>query len=121
MELANKLFSKLFGKKVGEDEFGNTFYESKKLSRYFSRYMRWVIYNGIPEATKVNVDWYCWLNHQENQPPSSNTSVIYQWIKPRNLNLTGSKFRYLPPSMHLSNKKSKLQSSADYTAWKPKQ
>ena len=38
-----------FGKFVGEDEFGNKYYENKK------RKKRWVIYKGEIEATKIPV------------------------------------------------------------------
>lgn len=120
MELANKLFSRFFGKKVGEDEFGNTFYESKKPSRYFGRYMRWVLYNGIPEPTKVSVKWYSWLHHQENKAPTSEKSMKYKWMQHRSLNLTGSKLSYFPPGHFLSKNKIKPKSTGDYTIWIPK-
>ncbi|WP_236870150.1 NADH-ubiquinone oxidoreductase subunit NDUFA12 family protein [Candidatus Bandiella numerosa] len=120
MELANKIFSRFFGKKVGEDEFGNIFYESKKLSRYFGRYMRWVSYNGIPEPTKVSAEWYSWLHHQENKAPLGEESIKHKLGKSRNLNLTGSKFSYFPPGHFLSKSKTKPKSTGDYTAWVPK-
>jgi len=120
MELVNKVFSKLFGKKVGEDEFGNIFYESKKLSRYFGRYMRWVLYNGIPEPTKVSAEWYGWLHHQDNEIPLSKKSIKHKWMKHRNLNLTGSKFSYFPLGHFLSKNKTKPKSTGDYTTWTPK-
>ena len=118
MELANKLFSKLFGKKVGEDKFGNIFYESNKLSRYFGRDMRWVSYNGIPEATKVDSNWYGWLHHQDSKIPKKN--LKYKWMKPRGLNLSGSKLSYYPPGHFFSKDKTKPKSTGDYVAWKPK-
>ena len=120
MELANKIFSRFFGKKVGEDEFGNMFYESKKLSRYFGRYMRWVSYNGIPEPTKVDAEWYGWLHHQENKAPLGEKSIKHKWEKRRDLNLTGSKFSYFPPGHFLSKSKTKPKSTGDYTKWVPK-
>jgi NADH:ubiquinone oxidoreductase subunit len=120
MELVNKVFSKLFGTKVGEDEFGNIFYESKKLSRYFGRYMRWVLYNGIPEPTKVSAEWYSWLHHQDNEIPLSKKSTNHKWMKHRNLNLTGSKLSYFPPGHFLSKSKAKPKSTGDYTTWTPK-
>ena len=118
MELANKLFSKLFGIKVGEDEFGNIFYESNRLSRYFGRDMRWVNYNGIPEATRVGSNWYGWLHHQDNKIPKK--SLKYKWMKARELNLSGSKLSYYPPGHFFSKDKMKPRSTGDYVAWKPK-
>lgn len=119
MELANKFFSKLFGKKVGEDEFGNVFYKSNRLSRYYGRDMRWVIYNGIPEATKISANWHSWLHHQDNKVPTKNANITYKWMKPRMPNLSGSKLSYYPSGHFFSNDKVKPKSTGDYVAWKP--
>lgn len=115
MTLTNKIFSFLFGIMVGKDELGNCFYESKKLSRHFNRRMRWVVYNGIPEPTKIQVNWYCWLSYQSNQLPTSNRPKSYIWIQCREINLTG-----------LNKKRSLINLSISrfqdtYIAWKPKQ
>ena len=45
----NKNTTILFGKFIGEDEFGNKYYENKKKKR-------WIIYNGEIEATKIPVE-----------------------------------------------------------------
>ena len=45
--------TKVMGQYVGEDEFGNKYYEQKKSSNP----RRWVVYNGIVEASKVPAHW----------------------------------------------------------------
>ena len=113
MQLVNKIFSIFFGTKVGKDQFGNTFYESIKLSRHFNRNMRWVVYKGIPEATKIQVDWYCWLNYQSKQLPTESRLKTYICSKSRKINLTESNKQ---PSLSIGVSKS----HKIYTSWKPK-
>ena len=55
-----------FGKLVGEDEFGNKYYKSKKNKR-------WVIYAKDIDASKITSDWFLWIHHTINEIPSSNT------------------------------------------------
>ena len=113
MQLVNKIFSIFFGTKVGKDQFGNIFYESIKLSRHFNRNMRWVVYKGIPEATKIQVEWYCWLHHQSKQSPTENRLKTHICTKLRKINFTESNNQ---PSLSMCISKSyKI-----YTSWKPK-
>ena len=44
-----------FGKFVGEDNFGNKYYESKKGKR-------WVIYADEIDASKIPIEWYSWMH-----------------------------------------------------------
>lgn len=105
------------GKKVGKDKFGNVFYESKNLSRYFRRSTRWVIYNGIPEPTKISSEWHSWLHHQKNSLPSKNQQSI-MCTKERGLNLTGSKFSYCPLNSYIEDRRN-TEKLATYIKWKP--
>ena len=59
--LGTRLHTIFFGKLVGEDSFGNKYYENKK------RKKRWVIYNGEIEATKIPVEWYSWIHFIKNK------------------------------------------------------
>ena len=113
MQLVNKIFSILFGTKVGKDQSGNTFYESIKLSRHFNRNMRWVVYKGTPEATKIHVDWYCWLNYQSQELPTESTLKTHVCSKSRKINLIELNKQ---PSLSTGISKS----YKTYTSWKPK-
>ena len=50
--LNTQFYTWRYGQKVGEDEQGNIFYQSKDGKR------RWVIYNGEAEASRVSVFEY---------------------------------------------------------------
>ena len=50
------------GTRVGEDEFGNIYYEGGKDSE--GRTRRWVIYNGISDASLVPAGWHGWPHHR---------------------------------------------------------
>ena len=52
----------LYGEPVGEDEFGNRYYQNSTGKR------RWVIYNGTVEASRVPPDWHGWLHHTTDKP-----------------------------------------------------
>src|SRR5690606_31590293 len=56
---------------VGQDEFGNKYYEAKDTSdSYDGRKRRWVIYDGYAEASKVPPDWHGWLHYTFDEPPT---------------------------------------------------
>src|SRR3979490_2098821 len=50
------------GLAVGEDAFGNRYYQTKGGVR------RWVIYSGTVEASRVPPDWHGWLHHTFENP-----------------------------------------------------
>ena len=62
--LNTQVWTALYGEKVGEDDQGNIYYQSKKGDR------RWVIYNGESEASRVPVEWHGWLHHTFKEPPT---------------------------------------------------
>ena len=51
-----------YGKRVGEDEFGNVYYEGGTDSE--GRTRRWVIYNGYAEASAIPPGWHGWMHHR---------------------------------------------------------
>jgi len=53
--LNTQLFTWRKGVKVGEDEVGNIFYQTKDGVK------RWVIFNGEAEASRVNPEWHGWF------------------------------------------------------------
>jgi NADH:ubiquinone oxidoreductase subunit len=115
--IATWLYTKLNGVYVGQDEFGNKYYQSKKADRPFNKKSRWVIYKGMPEPTKVPPQWFLWLHHQAVASPNSNAKK-YAWEINHETNNTGTKKAYFP-SGHPLGKGKKDKSSGDYEAWKP--
>jgi NADH:ubiquinone oxidoreductase subunit len=98
------------GHKVGEDEAGNIFYQSKDGKR------RWVIFNGEAEASRVSPDWHGWLHHTWDEPPTEKPMRHKAWEKPHLANLTGTDMAYAPAG---SLRRSQPKDRSDYEAWTP--
>ena len=62
------------GEKVGEDDQGNTYYQSKTGKR-------WVIFNGECEASRVSPDWHGWLHYTWDEPPTEKPLSHKAWEK----------------------------------------
>jgi NADH:ubiquinone oxidoreductase subunit len=99
------------GKRVGEDEAGNVFYQTRDGKR------RWVIFNGEAEASRVSPDWHGWLHHTWDEPPTEAPVPRKSWQKPHQPNLTGTAEAYVPAG---SLRRTNPVARADYEAWSPK-
>ncbi|MCB1784397.1 MAG: NADH:ubiquinone oxidoreductase subunit NDUFA12 [Alphaproteobacteria bacterium] len=106
------------GKKIGRDQFGNTYYEGKPRKGYnYTR--RWVMYKNKPEASYVPPEWHGWLHHQTDAVPSDQTeSFRRDWQKPYTPNLTGTNQAYRPPG-HILQGGKRAAATGDYEAWNP--
>jgi NADH:ubiquinone oxidoreductase subunit len=96
----NKILIKLFTNQIGKDEFGNSYHISKSGKKY-------IIYNGLVEASKIPPNWYLWLHniHDEIIPNSQ-----YAWQKIHSPNLTGTKYHKKLPKI-----------KEKYQSWQPNQ
>ncbi|MES1157352.1 MAG: NADH:ubiquinone oxidoreductase subunit NDUFA12 [Alphaproteobacteria bacterium] len=102
---------------VGEDENGNKFYEERKPSLE-GRKRRYVIYNGLAEASRVTADWHGWMHHTIDEPPTVAPFKLKPWEKPHEPNLTGTVRAYRPKgSLWRGGRREKATS--DYEPWKP--
>ncbi len=108
--LGTQLFTARRGVKVGEDDQGNIYYETRDGKR------RWVIYNGEAEASRVSPEWHGWLHHTWNDPPTKTPLKHKAWEKPHQENLTGTLAAYAPPG---SIRRPAPVARADYEAWQP--
>ena len=108
--LNTQLFTWRRGVKVGEDDAGNMFYETK------DRVKRWVIFNGEAEASRVSPDWHGWLHHTWDEPPTQTPLAHKTWEKPHQANLTGTVMAHAPSG---SLRNATPQSTSDYEAWVP--
>ena len=66
--LGTRLHTWRYGKMVGQDESGNTYYEGGTDSE--GRTRRWVIYNGLAEASRIPPGWHGWMHHRVDVAPS---------------------------------------------------
>ena len=98
------------GVKVGEDDQGNRFFETRDGKR------RWVIFNGEAEASRVSPDWHGWLHHTFAEPPTKAPLKRKDWEKPHQENLTGTAAAYAPAG---SIRRGEPAARSDYEAWTP--
>lgn len=105
---------------VGEDEFGNKYYEAKDTRDSYDvrRKRRWVIYNGYAEATKVPPDWHGWLHHTFEEPPTAAPLPRKAWEKEHRPNLSGTIYAYRPKGS-LARGGQRQRAAGDYEAWTP--
>jgi NADH:ubiquinone oxidoreductase subunit len=108
--VGTQLYTWRNGKEVGRDEAGNIFYTSGDGKR------RWVIYNGLAEASRVSPDWHGWLHHTWDEPPTLRPLPKKSWEKPHIENLTGTPLAYAPRG---SIRRIDPAPRADYEAWTP--
>ena len=111
--VGTKLYTYFKGKKVGEDYFGNFYYESKDKKN------RWCIYSNESEASKISPEWNSWLRFISVESPKDNP-MTYEWQKVFNGNSTGLNSAYKPSIVRTNGSKEDLDNHQfDYKAWKP--
>lgn len=98
---------------IGEDEFGNRYYQDKKASGTGHK-RRWVIYNGVAEASKISADWHGWMHYTAEHPPE--VQKKYFWEKQHQPNLTGTTAAYFPKG---SIKNTTHPENLPYQPWRP--
>lgn len=98
------------GVKVGEDDLGNIYYETRDAKR------RWVIFNGPIEGSRVPPEWHGWLHHTFAETPVKAPFEHKSWEKPHRENMTGTQQAYAPAGSIRHDQPAKR---ADYEAWQP--
>ncbi len=116
MHILSKALIRLFNSKVGQDQFGNTYYQSKSAKRHFNRPQRYVIYKELVEGSKVPQEWFLWLHNRTKEVPQSSAKK-HRWQLDSRPNLTGTKDAYYPDGCASSN--TKCNNTAHYKAWRP--
>jgi NADH:ubiquinone oxidoreductase subunit len=104
------------GTLVGQDEFGNRYYQGGTDSE--GRTRRWVIYDGLSEASRIPSGWHGWMHHRTDTPPSKEDYKPRDWQKPHVPNFTGTAQAYRPQGSLLSPGK-RPAVTGDYDAWTP--
>ncbi|WP_208441989.1 NADH:ubiquinone oxidoreductase subunit NDUFA12 [Bartonella raoultii] len=105
------------GKRIGEDQFGNVYYEGGWHKDGYPR--RWVIYKDYSEASTIPPGWHGWIHHRRECPPTQEDYRPYEWEKPHLANMTGTSEAYRPKgAIPYSGERSYVHE--DYDAWSPK-
>jgi NADH:ubiquinone oxidoreductase subunit len=100
------------GRKVGEDAFGNIYYQAKKGTR------RFVIYKGANDAGQIPPEWHSWLHHQIEGLPDEALPPAPKFLKEPTGNRTGTAQAYKPAGA-LDRGGVRAAASGDYEAWTP--
>ena len=115
----NTLFyTRRFGVLVGHDEFGNTYYRRPGIDPALGFERRWVIYNGVAEASMTPPGWNGWLHHTVDVAPTEETYKAFGWEKPHIGNPTGTPAAIRPDGSTL-RPGPRQPTGGDYDAWSP--
>ena len=105
------------GEKVGEDEWGNQYFEETG-EGYEGRKRRWVTYKGYADASRVPAEWHGWLHHMYADRPSEKPLKTQEWELPHRPNMTGTVYAYKPEGS-LDRGGVREKTASDYEAWSP--
>ncbi len=104
------------GTRVGEDQFGNIYYQGGVDSE--GRTRRWVIYNGTSEASAIPPGWHGWIHYRTDRVPVDDGYQPFEWQQEHIANPTGTPAAYRPKGSIASNEK-RPRVTGEYDAWKP--
>ncbi len=77
-----RFYTKRHGQLVGHDEFGNAYYRKPGIDPALGFERRWVIYNGVSEASCTPPGWNGWLHHTVDVAPTEESYTPRSWQKP---------------------------------------
>lgn len=106
------------GTRVGHDAEGNVYYEGGKTVGGLAR--RWVMYNGLNDASRVPPEWHGWLHHMIDDVPENALPPARIWQKPPSRNQTGTVHAYRPAGAPEAGGE-RAVATGDYQPWSPDQ
>jgi NADH:ubiquinone oxidoreductase subunit len=113
-----RFYTRRFGVLVGHDEFGNAYYRRPGIDPALGFERRWVIYNGVSEASMTPPGWNGWLHHTVDVPPTEEDYKPHPWQKPHMGNPTGTPEAIRPDGSTLMPGP-RQPTGGDYEAWTP--
>jgi NADH:ubiquinone oxidoreductase subunit len=115
-----QLWTWRFGELVGTDEQGNRYFRTKgrRIDPTLGFERRWVVYNGLAEASRVPPSWHGWLHHTVDVAPTEESYTPREWEKPHVPNMTGTPLAYRPAGSTLASGR-RPQATGDYQPWTP--
>ncbi|MEM7301144.1 MAG: NADH:ubiquinone oxidoreductase subunit NDUFA12 [Pseudomonadota bacterium] len=99
------------GERVGEDAYGNIYYQSKDDRR-------WVIYADQSEASQIGPGWHGWMHHRVDTPPAKEEYTPREWELEHKANMTGTVAAYRPKGSIMTPEQ-RPTVTGDYEAWTP--
>ncbi len=118
--MGTRFFTWRKGRLVGEDEFGNRYYETPwvEIDPSQGPRRRWVVYNGDVDLSRVPPGWRGWLTYTAEVPPSQEDYTPREWERPHVPNNTGTPQAYRPRGSILSTGQ-RPAATGDYVPWSP--
>jgi len=115
-----QLWTWRFGELVGQDEQGNRYYRTKggKIDPTLGFERRWVVYNGLAEASRIPPSWHGWMHHTVDVAPTEEAYAPREWEKPHVPNMTGTPLAYRPSGSTLASGR-RPKATGDYQPWTP--
>ncbi len=117
MPALDSLFIRMTSRRIGQDSFGNTYWEARARHDAYGRRLRRVLYAGAVEASSVPPEWWGWLHHT-TQAPLPEDAPRRPWQKDHLPNLTGTPQAWHPVG-HDARGGQRPVTAGDYEAWTP--
>ena len=111
--IGTRLFTWRFGTRVGEDDFGNIYYQTEGGKR------RWVTYRDHSEASLVPPEWHGWLHYTVDVPPTEEDYHAQSLAEA----LRAESHRHargLPAARQPSQSRRRARRARDYEPWQPR-
>lgn len=115
MSAIELLTTRLFARKVGQDQFGNRYYESRRVEPVYNRRRRTVALAKGLDSSSVPPEWHAWLHHLTDAPLPP---PKHPWQKPHQPNLTGTPGAWRPAGHDYAGGR-RRPTGGDYEAWTP--
>jgi NADH:ubiquinone oxidoreductase subunit len=115
MSIGTLLFTWAKGRQIGTDKQGNRYFIERHAVKG-RRARRWVLFNGVAEASRVPPEWHGWLHYTFDEPLQP--APDKPWVAPHQPNLTGTASAYLPPGHDLKGGE-RPRATGDYEPWRP--
>ncbi len=115
---SNRIYTRLRGRHVGTDALGNRYFVQSKGIGPLGVPRRWVIYNGLAEASAIAPDWHGWMHYTVDTVPTAEDYRPKPWQKRHEPNQTGSPGAHRPAGSILAQGK-RPAATGDYEPWRP--
>lgn len=115
MSMIQLLLTRLTSRKIGRDDVGNTYFESRRPDGIYGRTRRTVVLAYGLDSSIVPPEWHAWLHHSTDAPI---TGKRHPWQRPHQGNMTGTALAYRPLGHDYVGGKRPV-TTGDYEAWTP--